>query len=550
MKWPGMLLILLVIQALAVEEKIEDWSVVGYSCPADVLTRGSEAVGKGKLELPGLGWGNPSTDQLRTHIRRGSFVFRELLPELPEGTLILLDRERQTLAAWTTLAGHVEITALLEDWSAELPRVIEIKVDVLNVSETGLDEIAAEAGGDDANHSAIMSQLENAGAERVSIKLEAVSDKPAKIEANGMLVEVDPVMSFDGRIVDMRLVVQRSGVGADAVVLDSNKWSSFVTVASGQTRFVGGWQNAGSPSSTVCFLTATPSIVRRKHDTRAVEWLKTHGEAVEPTPKRASAADAPAMVRKRFEPPSGYISSLERLKETGSSPALQTPQEPVRRNVEEALRSQGCDFPPGSSAIYNRLSGVLTVYNTPRNMGYVETLMEACCQLPPKIIPFSVVLVEAKAEVMKKLMRESSGVTDHQEAWEACGMEIKKGHARVMEALALETRSGKGCRFESVKAPGKLESLAFQVELEPVLGPDGLTLDVNFSMKRERRTGEVAVSKAADEPVMAYLPLAMTTSFTTRNGLWRMIGAWPTTDEEGEDMQAVFVRAVVLWVSK
>jgi hypothetical protein len=99
-------------------------------------------------------------------------------------------------------------------------------------------------------------------------------------------------------------------------------------------------------------------------------------------------------------------------------------------------------------------------------------------------------------------------------------------------------------------------------EMDPVLGSDGLTIDVNAAVNRQSRaptehfTAPVPLPgvMTVDTPAVDFHPLKLSTAFTTMDGLWRMIGTWQPMGADGKldpaVMQAVFVQAVVLRVQE
>jgi hypothetical protein len=206
---------------------------------------------------------------------------------------------------------------------------------------------------------------------------------------------------------------------------------------------------------------------------------------------------------------------------------------------------------------------------------------------PPKLLQFRLHVVEASRSMMGKVARDSLGMTDHRGAWEALRAEVAAGRGRVVEVAAIETKSGQRCTVESgveyarvkgslkaqvpeakadqglmAELTGKVERLPVGLswEIDPVLGADGYTIDVNMAVKRqsrrpeERFEGPVAAEGMVrvDAPAVDFHPMELTTAFTTQDGMWRMIGTWQPVGADGklsqEVMQAVFVRASVVTV--
>lgn len=251
-------------------------------------------------------------------------------------------------------------------------------------------------------------------------------------------------------------------------------------------------------------------------------------------------------------------------------------------------------FPEGSLVTYNKQTSTLTVVNEPAMVDLVETFIDTMQYHYPVLLRFHLHVVEVGSSVMEKVMQQSLGVTDHQVAWETLQTEIKDGRGRLLESAAMETKSGQRGAVESgrnyawAKTKGNVpegkpdkeavamvgegaaelvatverELLGLRWEIDPVLGADGDTIDLNLSVRRHSREPterfEAPVAQegvlSVDAPAVDFHPLELATGFTTQDGMWRMIGTWQPMGPDGklnpEVMQAVFVRAVVLQVGQ
>lgn len=85
-----------------------EWSVKSYSWPTGLLGDGLVVEGKGRVWLPEVPT-EEDAESVKTFIQRSTLVFREYLKDLPDGSLVVFDRSRQTLAARTTeeAANHL-----------------------------------------------------------------------------------------------------------------------------------------------------------------------------------------------------------------------------------------------------------------------------------------------------------------------------------------------------------------------------------------------------------------------------------------------------------
>jgi hypothetical protein len=429
-------------------------------------------------------------------------------------------------------------------------------------------------------------------------------------------VEIDPVVDYDGRTLDLNVAVRHTtqagaprlvpqgtlaGKRVEGGVQDfvTENWTTATTLLSGQSRLLGVVPAEEAGKARLCFVTAAASVVMVEKSANAEDWLKAHGEAVAkaltgPKKEMPTLGLMSGMVVKKFR--------IESFLSMGAGGAAAAPADPfsasapeptfmVRMTAQDVLKAQGIPFPDGSSATFDKTTSTLTVVNLPANMAKVEEFIDSLSLRLPAHIQFRLHVVEAASGVVRKLGRESLAVTDHRAAWEALQAEIAAGRGRVVESAAIETKSGQRCTVESGRlyawananlkpqvleakeekgalavpiaelvATVEREPLGLHWEIDPVLGADGYTIDVNTSVRRhsqaptERFDAPVARdgSLTVDAPAVDFHPLELTTAFTTQNGMWRMIGTWQPVGADGgldpDVMQAIFVRATVVRV--
>lgn len=622
-----------------------EWSIKSYPCPSDALFEGFVVEGKGRIYLP-----DPPTEEpasIQAFIQRSSLVFREYLRELPEGSLVVLDRKRNTLAARSTVEGHVALEGLLGDWNQQLPKMITLQVTLLEIPIADLTALLEETAAQQ-DHTAQLERLEQAGAKLVaSTKLETKSGQRSTTqmvsmlnhvtefaaradgsteaatteqESIGLLVEVDPIVSRDGRIIDLNLSISHTSKAAalrsiplgtlagkriHGGVQDftTEKWTSATALTPGQSRLLGAAPAEDPTMTRLCFVTAHAPIVIGIKDPRAETWLKTHGDAVEPIPAEEKKT-APklgilsGMIIKKFNVPPDFLSGGDSTAAAPADPfgpvsaSSPEPTFTVRMTAESVLKAQGIAFPEGASATFNRATSVLTVVNLPANMELVEAYVGSITYHTPAVLQIRAHIVEADSALVRKIARSSLSVTDHREAWQTFQAEIAAGRGRVVSVAAIETRSGQRSQVQSGSfyawatsnlAPQISESktektvtaiaalpvaelradieripLGLQFEIDPVLGADGFTIDLNASIQRQSQPPTehfaAAEPQTVDAPSVDFHPQVLTTAFTTADKLWRMIGTWQPVGADGKldpaVMQAIFIQAVVLRVGE
>lgn len=623
----------------------ETWTVKSYMCPGDLLSEGLVVEGKGRLKLPN----EPGEDaeSVRAFIQQSSLIFAEYLKDLPQGSLVVLDKKRHTLAARTTVEGHGVIEAMLEEVRIHVPKMLAFQVDLLETSTTDLNALLEEVAGN-SDHSAVLGRLEKAGARVVAsgsfetksgqrvktsmvTNMSYVSEFAARtdgssegttreVEPVGLEVEIDPVVGYDGRTLDLNLAVRHTTqAGAPRLVplgtlagkrveggmqdFVTENWTTATTLLSGQSRMLGVAPAEEAGKARLCFLTAAAPVVMARKSTNAENWLKAHGDVVAkaltgPKKETPTLGLMSGMIVKKFHVPPDFLSA-------GAGGAAAAPADPfsasapeptfmVRMTVQDILKAEGIPFPDGSSATFDRTTSTLTVVNLPANMAKVEDYINSIITSRPAHIQLHLHVVEAASGTVRKLARESLGVTDHRAAWEALQAEITADRGRLVGVAAVETKSGQRCTVESGRqyawananlkaqvpeakdekravvvtgvpvaelvATVEREPLGLRWEVDPVLGADGYTLDVNMSVRHHSQTPTERFEAAAaregvltvDAPAVDFHPMELTTAFTTQNGMWRMIGTWQPVGADGgldpDVMQAVFVRATVVRV--
>jgi hypothetical protein len=627
-----------------------EWSVKSYSWPTGLLGDGLVVEGKGRVWLPEVPT-EEEAESVKVFIQRSTLVFREYLKDLPDGSLVVFDRSRQTLAARTTEAGHDLIETMQAEMLSQVPRMLTFQVNLLEAPTADLGALLEEAV-KSVDHTALLERLEGAGVEVVaSASFETKSGQRAAIkmvtdvshitefaaradgstegssrdvEPVGLTVELEPVIGYDGLTLDLNVAVKHTlqagaprmlplgslaGRRVQAGVQDfvAENWATAITLMAGQSQLLGVVPAQEAGKSRLCFITAAAPPLAMTVDARAEGWLKTHGDAVEKVPtepkKVAPKLGLPAgMVMKKFRVPPDFL-SMELMRDSAAmapadpfGPAEAEPTFMVKMTAEAMLKAEGVPFPDGASATFNRETSTLTVVNLPDNVALVADLLGSVHRRRPAVIQLHLHVVEAAGAVVRKVGRESLGVTDHRAAWAALQAEVAAGRGRLVDLASIVTKSGQRSTAESgrsyawvaanlkaqvpeakgdkgsvavtglpvaeLEATVERETVGLCWEVDPVLGADGETIDLNLSVRRysleptERFEAPVAQEGvlSVDAPAVDFHPLELTTACTTHDGMWRMIGTWQPMGPDGklnpEVMQAVFVRAVVVRIGE
>lgn len=189
---------------------------------------------------------------------------------------------------------------------------------------------------------------------------------------------------------------------------------------------------------------------------------------------------------------------------------------------------------------------------------------------------------------------------EHAAAWKKLEGEIAAGRAKVLRSSILETRSGQRCTFQDVtehmfaegsqyaRASGAGEAgagekstavqnvtlatggsmplvtsfnmrpVGFDLELDPVIGPDGITVDLNLTLGYDHAPPTTRHEPmVADDKVFRFQPpglefhrTKLATAVTLHKGQRRLLGIWKPTGlpefENADVMQAAFMKVDIV----
>jgi hypothetical protein len=371
------------------------------------------------------------------------------------------------------------------------------------------------------------------------------------------------------------------------------------------------------------FLKGDVVSVLPAYDKRLEDILRTHGEKVEPQPKGPPTEPSdlpPGMILRSFRVPPTFLSSSDSAAggaaaapadpfAPAAAPMLSEPRLSVRITALEILRAQGIPFPPGSSANFTPSTAELLVRNTPKNMELVEGYLSQLINTAPRVVVVTLQVVQADGATLRRLEAESATLADNTATFASLDAEIAAGRAKILRTGWLETRSGQRATFEvidernyvsgtevssggraDVDTPKKQEgdgdqkpsvvshinvsgsglsmlapsletqAVGFRFELDPVIGPDGLTLDLNYALEYDFAPPELRKEAlVADDKVLRiasdgtdFRRANLTTAITLHSGMTRLIGIWKPQGkpefENGDVMQAAFLRAEIVGI--
>jgi hypothetical protein len=382
-----------------------------------------------------------------------------------------------------------------------------------------------------------------------------------------------------------------------------------------------GAQSAGIPKQLqVAFLRANVVSLLPAQDKRVEEMMTKLGEKAMPTPA-APPPDAkstlsplpPGMEVRRYRVPIDLLTRDPAAYRAtgGAAPAdafapAAPPSEPtvsMKMTALDILRARGLVFPDGSSANFIPATGELIVRNTPENLQKLEDFLESIRDRAPTNIALTYHIIQGDEAAMRQIEIDTAAIADHTEVWRKIEAEAAQGRIKILRTTWIETRSGQRSSAESgeehiyctsiealpkqvkdapdgktsgpnasavsVSGPGNAPTMVpsfdmaligTEIEVDPVVGPDGETVDLNFAVsfdtapptKRVEPVAPVGDIIRVDAAGTDFHQAKLTTAVTLTNGMTRLLGLWkPDAVPDGDNanvLQAAFVKVNLLKV--
>ena len=399
---------------------------------------------------------------------------------------------------------------------------------------------------------------------------------------SGLQVELDQVLGADRQTIDLNLHFNdASGVShaqilkhhdprsKHGVVAVENRFRTEIrtamTLQDGEPRIVATWESETPGRRTMAFQTADVVFVRPDAVPSLIEsWLKQHGEAALPTPppldKPATGFIPEGMLLRRYRLPSDFLSmgggGVADVPAASSDPFASTSL-PITRfqTAQEILESQGIPFPEGSSATFFRQSGILEVVNTQESLDLIDTFTTSILHHPPRCIDLALRIIEANASDVREWSQKAGAASANPSAYEAL-----KQEGRAVGEYFITTKSGQivrldsglqyhlseSSRTENGEDEGTsitTETVGMVWEVDPIIGADGYTLDLNLSIEFD--TAPPVEEIVEDQKIVRFFEETLLTAITTLDGQNRLIGTWtpetPPGTEKQNVMHAIFL---------
>ena len=229
--------------------------------------------------------------------------------------------------------------------------------------------------------------------------------------------------------------------------------------------------------------------------------------------------------------------------------------------IKDYLIQQGVTLPPGSLACYDPASSTLALRAMAVVHDLVKPVVDAHLDRTPKHLAWTLEMIETPAAAARAAIQEAAPIADH-----AAVLESLRGKGKSIFTMRGETKSGQqisarqGSQFTDspeyaaddkprVEYTQETQKEGTLFEFDPVVGADGRTIDVSFSLNHQHKPGstrwEPLTGGSAEKVEVKWTdrPLArVATSLTVLDGDTRMVGVW-TLDGETDPARLGLVRA-------
>ncbi len=227
----------------------------------------------------------------------------------------------------------------------------------------------------------------------------------------------------------------------------------------------------------------------------------------------------------------------------------------------------GRNLPPGTLFAADSKSSTYAVRTSADALIEINTIAALDCEKLPSALIFEINIVRADAALIREVAKQSHTRADLTDSFHRLRDTSNKKSVRILQTARLETRSGQRAQIETgplhqhpegfqVDAQGHVEwkrasqRAGFFCEVDPVIGPDGRTVDLNIHLRHddapptERMEFVDAGSTGRIEvPVTEYHYADFSAAMTYIDGMTGLVGVWKPSSDDAQQKQDVLQAA-------
>ncbi|MFN0080649.1 MAG: hypothetical protein ACKVY0_29625 [Prosthecobacter sp.] len=457
---------------------------------------------------------------------------------------------RQINAAASRNANAIQELATLLDYAKNPGSNVRVVADAFLEGKSG-------------THAATTAVREHVHATDLTLDTKSRATAAWDLRPLGLVLEVEPTLGADGITIDNSLVVKlhpttpriRQFTATEPLTDRDAEFPFSVTAGA---EFTTSLVSTGGATKLIG-VTKPVGLADEKADVLWAAFLTSSIRRVQmlPQAKPSQMPAAEGMVATAFHAPPGLLESL-----------METTSQPLREWLEKV---QGITFPP--RAVLEQKGDQLHVINTPAMIEAIGALIGHAEQQAAKTIAFTLHTIEAPAALLRDLSRQSTATgADDTAIFTAAEAAVARGEARFIDSLFLETKSGLRATHESVREHVFISSfdlnaqnqpeVTFEMrkigtifEVEPVVGADGHTVELNFSHELHPAAPEARGAHFRDPasgqrfamPATDFHVLKTTSGLTLTKGSTKLIALQqPTGRNAGAKLWATFLKCDVV----
>lgn len=330
--------------------------------------------------------------------------------------------------------------------------------------------------------------LPNASSPDLRSRISEAADR----QPNGLRLEVEPTIHADGLTIDLTLDIELSPhppaktdepnltpkpaentTPAPTSDIPKVHLTTELLVSSGTTKLAG--------------ITRPTGLQQKANDTLWAAFITTAIRYVENPPHHLALG-----IPSTSTPPKGLSSITFQIPEG----LFESIMEPAPKPLRDWLIDQGVTFPSGS--VIELKNDLLQITNTQENIDSISVLIAAALEKATKTVAVTLHTVRLPSAYLPKLSQAALNSTDQTAEWKEVESAAARGEAVFLESAFFETKSGtrsshvaaKECYLLAQTPPKdkgppeislKDQTLGSSLELEPTLGADGRTIEVDYN---------------------------------------------------------------------